>query len=218
MRWHPSCPGYCVSDSLVPGYWEWRAFAPEFDLWAVVWPPETETVDQTAIVSPHSDALAVIHDDTLTVHQLEQRAADGVEQWRPSMTVTFPICQHDVRDVLRELGVIPPTLYRPQFDASQFVTDVASCTDGVRVIGVRICRRRVALDGATLERATLSLAGRVIQTVALRAADADVVRSYVQRLRLERYQPTNIVEFLKQLLLLESTTSGWPSGDLARAS
>jgi hypothetical protein len=116
------------------------------------------------------------------------------------LTAAFPLCQHDVRDTLRQFRVPPPTLYRPEYTPFEFVTDVATCTNGVRVIGVRDLHRRLAVEGCTLERATFSIAGRTVQSMAFTGADPDAVRALIARCGLSRFDNINIVTLLKQVL------------------
>ena len=187
-------------DSNAPSrWWEWRAFANDFELRGISLPPEFEAADETVVVSPVSDARVVIRDDVLTVDRIE-RHNDGLDLWRRSLHARFPLCQHDVRDVLRELKVTPPTLFRPEFSARQFVEDVAACTDGLHVVGVRCNRRIIPVGGCSVERAAVSMAGRVMQTVCVSGPDEIAVSAVVHSLQLHHLASRNIVDTIRELV------------------
>jgi hypothetical protein len=140
-----------------------------------------------------------VADQRVCVDRLDDHR-EGIDLWRRTVSAAFPLCQHDVRDVLRQFPVTPPTLYRPEYDALTFITDVAACTDGLRVVGARTIRRRIPVDGGELERAMLSVAGRTLQSLAISGSDPDAVRALLLRFHLDRFDPSNIVSLIKQLL------------------
>lgn len=141
----------------------------------------------------------MIRGNQLSIEVLEQRS-DDLERWRRAFTAQFPLCQHDVRDALRLCRVSPPALDRPEYGPFEFVTEVAACTGALRVVGMRCVRRDVAVDGCTLERASITLAGITMQTIAVKGSDAAAVTRVVRQLRLDRFEHRNIVEVITQLL------------------
>jgi hypothetical protein len=182
--------------------WEWRAFAPELPVLNVGLPPEFEATEETYVVSPESTTRAVISGNRIATDLLE-RDRDGVQLWRRTVDEAFPLCQRDVREALRQFPVGIPSLYRPEYTPFEFVTDVATCTNGLRVVGVRGVRRRTAADDCLVERSTLSMAGQTLQTVAVQGADPDAVARLVRRLRLAAAGGQNIVDAIKELLGIE---------------
>ncbi|HEX6162492.1 MAG TPA: hypothetical protein VFZ31_03945 [Vicinamibacterales bacterium] len=188
--------------------WEWRAFAPELPVINVDLPPGFEATDETYLVSPESQTRAVITGNRIAADLLE-RDRDGVQLWRRTVDAAFPLCQRDVRETLRQFPVGIPTLYRPEYTPFEFVTDVATCTSGLRVVGVRGVRRQVAADDCLLERSTLSMAGRTLQTIAVEGDDPDAVARLVHRLRLFVDGGRNIVDVIKELLGVERPRPGF---------
>ena len=186
-----------------PSIWEWRAFVPAFEPLAVAWPPEFEAADDVYIVCPESDTRAIMRGDALLIDVLEQ-SQDGLERWRRSFEARFPLCQHDVRDALRQFPVALPVLNRAEYNELEFTTEVATCTNGLRVVGVRSVRRDVRVDGCMLERSTVSLAGTTMQTIAVKGADAPAVLRIVRDLRLNRFAARNMVDMIKELLGVSS--------------
>ena len=179
--------------------WEWRTVAPELPSLDISLPAAFEATDQTYVVCPESDTRAVIAGNRIVTDLLEEDR-DGVERWSRTIDAVFPLCQRDVRDTLRQFPVAVPTLYRAEYTPFEFVTDVATCTNGLRVIGVRGVRRQVATADCLVERSTLSVAGRTLQTVAVAGNDPDAVAGLVHRLRLRRTGAQNVVNAIKDLL------------------
>ncbi|HEX8031056.1 MAG TPA: hypothetical protein VF491_21460 [Vicinamibacterales bacterium] len=183
----------------VPSRWEWRTFAPSFDSLDLAMPAEVELAHEIYILNLTSNINVKIRGGAIEVKTLDD-VYDGLELWRPSFTAQFPLCQRDIRSVLNWLGVSrPQVLFSPSYGASGFLTDVACCIDGIRVIGVTKTRRRAIVDGCIVERASVSAAGHIMQTVAVESADEAAVRRQLRRLRLDRFDNLNYVEFLKGL-------------------
>lgn len=181
--------------------WEWRTFARELDPIAVALPAAFEAIDETLIVCAASETRAAIRNNTIAVDVLADRSG-GLEFWQRVLTSAFPLCQRDVRDVLRQYPLTPPVLYRPEYSPFEFVTDVAACTDGLRVVGVRLVDRLVSIDDCTLERATLSIAGTTLQSLAVSSTDPQSVRRLLARLKLDRLENRNVVALVKGLLAM----------------
>jgi hypothetical protein len=186
-----------VTDVASPR-WEWRAFAPSFEILDPMMPHEFETAHEIYILSGVSSTSVKIRDGGIDVNTLES-VRDGLELWRHSHRAMFPLCHREVRAVLSCLGVPrPQTLFLPCYSAADFLTDVACCTDDVHVIGVHKIRRHAVVDGCIVQRASISVAGRVAQTAAIESADAAVLRRQLHRLQFERFENVNYVDFLKR--------------------
>jgi hypothetical protein len=162
-------------------------------------PGAFEPIDETLIVCPESDARVAIRGAAIEVDRLADRK-DGLELWRRSMSATFPLCQRDVRDVLRQYPLVPPVLYRPEYTAFDFVTEVAACTNHLRVLGLRRIHRGVSIDDCLLERDTFSLAGTTLQSVAVSGVDPQSIRRLITRLGLDRLENVNSVSLVKRVL------------------
>lgn len=192
-------PRVAIVDAVDSSSWEWRAFAPQFEPLAVAWPPQFEATDDTYIVCPESETRAVISGGALAIDRLEERSGD-LERWRGCFRARFPLCQREVRDALRQFPVELPTLTRPQYHPFEFAIEVAACTNGLRVIGVRCVRRDIAIADCILERTSISLAGTTMQTIAVKGSDPAAVRTLVRQLQLDRFDSSNMVEMIKGLL------------------
>jgi hypothetical protein len=179
--------------------WEWQSLAAEVADHKLPWTPEYDTSEKTYVVSPDSDTCVAIRGNTISVDRLDE-CRDGVCLWRRTVDAAFPLCQRDVRDVLRQFPVTPPTLYRPEYSPLAFVTDIATCTNGLRVAGVLSVRRRLPVDSCVLERAVVTVAGRTVQSVSVSASDPDAVRAVLRRFELDRLDPSNVVTLLKTVL------------------
>jgi len=182
-----------------PFRWEWRTFARELEPLSVTLPAPFEAVDETLIICPESETRVAIRNNAIAVDVLGDRSG-GLELWQRVLAAAFPLCQHDVRDVLRQYALTPPALYRPEYSAFEFVTDVATCTNGLRVVGVRLVNRQVSIDDCTLERTTVSIAGTTLQSLAVSSPDPQCVRRVLARLRLDRFENLNVVALVKRLL------------------
>lgn len=181
--------------------WEWQSFADEFADHKLPWVPEFETTEHTYVVSPDSETRMAICDNRISVDRLED-CRDGITLWHRTVDAAFPLCQRNVRDALRQFPVAPPTLYRPEYTPLAFLTDIATCTDGLRVAGLRGIRRCINLDGCILERAAFSVAGQLFQSTSVTGADPDLVRAVLRRYHLDGLDPASIVTLLKQVFSL----------------
>lgn len=180
--------------------WEWRSFAPEFRQLDGLVPAEITTARDVYLLCAGSTAAVKIRDGVITV-KLRERVHQGLELWRPTLAATFPLCQREIRDVLRCFpAALPRTLVHPEYDALGFVADVAACTPGVRVIGVYKTLHKGQIDQCLVERGCLSAAGSVVQTAAVESTDPEAVLRTVHELRLDRFENVSYVTFLTRML------------------
>lgn len=180
--------------------WEWRTFSPSLDVLDALMPGDFEIAHDIYLLGSASNANVKIRSGSIDVKTLDD-VQRGLELWRPSFSARFPLCHRDVRSVLRYLGVAyPETLFLPCYSAPDFLTDIACCLDGVHVIGVNKARRHATIDACIVERASVSVAGHVVQTAAIESTDAAAVMRQIDRLRFDRTDHINYVDFLKRLL------------------
>jgi hypothetical protein len=188
--------------------WEWRAFAPSFDVLDPLMPAEFEIAHEIYILNATTDANVKIRGGAIDSKTLE-KVDHGLELWKPTFKAPFPLCQRDVREVCRHLGVaIPAALFLPCYSAPDFIVDIACCMPGIHVIGVNKTRRHLMVDGCSVERASVSAAGKVAQTAAIESPDAGAVLRLIRRLELDRLDNVNYVEFLKSLLAMQPVPVG----------
>jgi hypothetical protein len=187
-------------DQSVTARWEWRAFAPSFDLLDPLMPPKYDIAHDIQVLAAGSAADVRVCDGAIVVNTLDTTDR-GLALWRPSFRATFPLCHREIRTLCEYLSVPQPhTLFRPCDSEPDFLTDIACCTGGVHVVGVNTTRRAAMVDGCRVERATVSAAGEITQTAAVESTDASAVLRVIQRLRLDRFDSLNYVDFLKRLL------------------
>lgn len=186
-------------NEIVTPRWEFRAFGPSFDVLEPLLPEFFEIAHETYILSEAVDASVKIRGDQLLIKTLVD-VRHGLELWRPVLRATFPLCHREVREVCTHLGVAQPEmLFQPCFNAADFITDIACCTDGVHVIGVNKTRRQVPVDGCIVHRAAVAAAGRSVQTASIESADALGARRVMHRFGFDQLENVSYVEFLKRL-------------------
>ena len=179
--------------------WEWRAFASAFDELAPLMPAEYEIAHDIYLLGAAAHANVKIRGNAVDVKTLVD-TRHGLELWQPSLQCAFPLCHRAVREIYAALEVHPPqSLFLPEYNQCDFLSDLACCTDGVRIIGVNKVRRHAIVGGCIVERSAAWVAGQTVQSAAVESADADGLRRMLSELRLDRFENVNYPEFLKRL-------------------
>ena len=150
-------------ENIIPR-WEWRTFGESFgESDSQFTAPELGGVqdsDEIYLLSPVNVANVKIRDGLMDIKALEQVNRDGLEQWRPVMKGAFPLPAAEAKNVFNALGVAPPALGRTLYTLEQFVAELATPGQRLRVVKVHKRRTRYKIDGCMSEMAEVAADGR----------------------------------------------------------
>jgi hypothetical protein len=191
-------------DQLPVRRWEWRTFAGAFDELTPLMPAAYEIAHETYVLGAAAHANVKIRGNAVDVKTLLD-TRHGLELWQQSLQCAFPLCHRAVREIYAALEVHPPeSLFLPEYNQCDFLTDLVCCTDGVRIVGMNKVRRHAIVEGCIVERSAACVAGQTIQSAAVESADPDGLRRLLTELHLDRFENVNYPEFLKRQLGVRS--------------
>ncbi|MBQ0070383.1 MAG: hypothetical protein KBS81_00760, partial [Spirochaetales bacterium] len=119
--------------------WEWRTFGKEFGVGEErIKAHELATFKKSSekyILSRNSNENCKIRDDLMDIKSLRQVNADKLEQWYPTMKLTFPLSKASIADLFENyFKVAVPTFEREEYTYEQYLDElVAKCEDLVIV-------------------------------------------------------------------------------------
>lgn len=167
--------------------WEWRAFGTRFDASALLGPDAShERRTDTYVVAPElggGRGLELRGGATLELKVLRE-ARRGVELWEKPVAHELELPPWRTRELARLLAPDAPVPVRPLRsldDVTRLVRDLR--LGDPRLVPVHKVVSSLVLDeGVRLERTTLRVAGRDLETIALEGADPEAVLELTTRL------------------------------------
>lgn len=183
--------------SIVPR-WEWRTFADEFTVAAARLAPHLSSpsvTDEIYILSPRPDVNVKIRRDQIEIKVLRQ-VANGLEQWAPILVSHFPLSMCLVGAVFAAWHRAAPAPLQPSYTADEFLNDVIARERDLGIVPLNKSRRNGQFENATVELATLTIAGTTMQTIAVEKEDPDRVLSAVRSLGFAGRENLNYVKAL----------------------
>ena len=112
---------------------------------------------------------------------------DGFEQWVPRLKCVLPVSLAQLVDEFFPIvGLDPPALARPSYEAETLVSEVANPHPDLAAAVVMKTRRLYRIDGCTAEISTIGIGTAVHQTVAIESTHLDVLGRLRAQLGLEQ--------------------------------
>lgn len=157
---------------------------------------------ETYLLSPTNQHYNVkIRDGKLDV-KLLMRQHLGLERWHPYLQLAFPLTAAFLQEFcFAWLDVEPPLLRRYQYTARQFFQELVLPHAELCDVQVYKQRRHFTVNDCKLEITSLSINGEhTVKTIAVEAADPDVLLNTIELLHLHTLENTNYIVGLRHLL------------------
>jgi exopolyphosphatase / guanosine-5'-triphosphate,3'-diphosphate pyrophosphatase len=189
--------------TIVPR-WEWRTFASrtggaERRLADLAVEPPSES-DERYLLSP-SDANVKVRDAHVDVKALEVVGAQGLERWRPTAHLAFPLSAGDVVEVSDALGTSDAALDRDAPTADDLIAALAEDGQGgVRAVAVHKRRLRCRVAGCMAEVCDVEVDGHARRTIAIESEDEVAVTAAIREVGLEGYVNVNYPRGLRSIV------------------
>ncbi|HET7024747.1 MAG TPA: hypothetical protein VFI39_06045 [Gemmatimonadales bacterium] len=179
--------------------WEWRSISRQLPVdparltGGLIGPmhhaADTYVLAQT---SPHS---VKVRDDALEVKRLLAVEALGLELWRPTLRLQFPLLVDDLDELWAAWGIRPARPLRATLTFHDFIRDIVSGDDLLTRIDVIKHRTKLMIGGCPGERVSM------------------LVRdTHWESLAFEHEDPTLVVSALRTLGLDPRSNSSYPTG------
>ena len=136
----------------------------------------------------------------MDIKTLQQVNADGLEQWEPILKAPFPLSAVDAKKVFELLKVIPSGVNRAEYTQEQFIDELVTPHELLRVVRLHKKRARYTVGGCMSEMTEVIADGKHSRTVAFELEDPARVIATVRDLKLDGFENTSYPRGLKQLL------------------
>ena len=196
------------SPTVIKPRWEWRTFGPSLTAKERVFatPEAVQESDEVYLLADGGTEEAAgaqsvkIRDGLIDIKTLHEVDARGLEQWSPTMKEPFPLSAADVGRVFAALLIQPPSLERSEYTTDQFLDELMSPADGVRVTRVHKLRRRYTVEGAMAEVSDVEADGQKTRTIAAESTDPEAVMAAIRTAGLGQHLNVSYPRGLSALL------------------
>lgn len=207
----PAAPGAARPGSLathaaapVAGRWEWRWIGRELPMpratlgLAGIDPPVTST--ETYLLSARTPHNVKIRGAKIDVKRLRSVAADGLEQWSPTVQAASPVCAPDIQEVYAALDLRVPRVLPDAMAVDALLRRILADTPAVRRADIVKHRTRLATDGCAGEFVEFECRGERWTSLAFESENAEAVRAVLARLGLPSRANLNYPAALKRIV------------------
>lgn len=195
----PGAPGPA---GIVPR-WEWRRIerALPFDPARLsITPGDAKVSGETYLLSALTPHNIKVRGAMLEIKRLQERAADGLEQWRPTARSVFPLDAATLVELWDAWGIPAPIDVPVVASLADLVRDVVSPHSALRSVDLVKRRNRITLAGCNGEIVELEISGGQWVSVAFEDADPALVRGAVAAVAMDVRTNLNYPAALKRLV------------------
>ena len=183
--------------------WEWRTFGSAFGEGENrIKAHELGTFKKSSekyILSKNSNENCKIRDDLMDIKSLRQINADKLEQWYPTMKLTFPLKKGDIENLFKNFfKVAVPKFEREEYTYEQYLDELVSKCSDLVIVDVYKERSIYTIDEATVEIAETKFNGIPNRTICVEHIDSALVMKVVKELGVEGCPNINYLKAMKQ--------------------
>ena len=160
-----------------------------------------EASEETYLISAATDRCnAKIRDDLLDVKLLI--ASDrGLEQWKPSLKIGFPLESSVIStQVFPKLELETPYLSKLHYQMDEFLDLFVSAQPSIPLVPVYKTRQRFTLSTCRAELSNVTINNVSQETMAVESDDPDAVLQLIRQLGIGDMANTSYIRQIKQLL------------------
>ena len=183
--------------------WEWRTFGKEFGVGEerikkyeqVLFKKSSEKY----ILSRKSNENCKIRDDLMDIKSLRQINADKLEQWYPTMKLSFPLKKEDIANLFKNFFKVDvPAFERDEYTYDQYLEEVVGKSKDLVIVDVYKERSIYTIEGTTVEIAETKFNGVANRTICVEHIDPELVMKVVRDLGVEKLPNINYLKAMKQ--------------------
>ena len=183
--------------------WEWRTFGKEFGVGEErIKANELGTFKKSSekyILSRKSNENCKIRDDLMDIKSLRQINADKLEQWYPTMKLSFPLKKEDIANLFKNFFKVDvPAFERDEYTYDQYLDEVVGKSKDLVIVDVYKERSIYTIEGTTVEIAETKFNGVANRTICVEHIDPELVMKVVRDLGVEKLPNINYLKAMKQ--------------------
>lgn len=188
--------------------WEWRTFGKEFGVGEErIKAYEMGTFKKSSekyILSRNSNENCKIRDDLMDIKSLRQVNEDKLEQWYPTMKLSFPLKKESIEDLFKNyFKVEVPVFERDEYTYDQYLEELVGKNPDLVIVSVYKERSIYTIEGATVEIAETTFNGVANRTICVEHIDPALVMKIVRDLGVENYPNINYLKAMKMAVGME---------------
>lgn len=200
---HASAQGASGSLGAIIPRWEWRRIDRTLPLdpaRLLIAPGDVKASGETYLLSTLTPHNIKVRADLLEIKRLQERAADGLERWRPTARSAFPLDAATLAELWDAWGIAAPVHLTVVGSLADLARDVVSSHAALRRVDLVKHRRRISLAGCNGELVELDIEGVRWVSVAFEDADPALVRAAVAASGLDPQTNLNYPAALKRIV------------------
>ena len=183
--------------------WEWRTFGQEFGVGEErIKAHELGTFKKSSekyILSRKSNENCKIRDDLMDIKSPRQVNADKLEQWYPTMKLSFPLKKEDIANLFKNFFKVDvPAFERDEYTYDQYLEEVVGKCKDLVIVDVYKERSIYTIEGTTVEIAETKFNGVPNRTICVEHIDPELVMKVVRELGVAELPNINYLKAMKQ--------------------
>ena len=188
--------------------WEWRTFGKEFGVGEErIKAHELATFKKSSekyILSRKSNENCKIRDDLMDIKSLRQVNDDKLEQWYPTMKLTFPLKKEDIANLFKNFFKVDvPEFARDEYTYEQYLDELVGKCPDLEIVNVYKERSIYSIRETTVEIAETTFNGKANRTICVEHIDPALVMDVVRELGVEGYPNINYLKAMKTAVGME---------------
>ena len=179
--------------------WEWRTFGSDFkgaDQKIMDLNPSVKKSGEKYILSRNSNENCKIRDDLMDIKSPVNVNEDKLEQWYPTMKLSFPLSKEQVTELFTKYFKIDVPELKDSYDYAAFV-ELCGQQKDLCVVDVKKVRYITNIDETIVEVAETEFNGVPNRTVCVEHIDPALVMSVVRKLGVEGLPNINYIRAMK---------------------
>ena len=179
--------------------WEWRTFGSDFkgaDQKIMALNPSVKKSGEKYILSRNSNENCKIRDDLMDIKSPVNVNEDKLEQWYPTMKLSFPLSKEQVTELFTKYFKIDVPELADSYDYAAFV-ELCGQQKDLCVVDVKKVRYITNIDETIVEVAETEFNGVPNRTVCVEHIDPTLVMSVVRKLGVEGLPNINYIRAMK---------------------
>ena len=189
--------------------WEWRTFGKEFGKGEeLIKAHELATFKKSSekyILSCKSNENCKIRDDLMDSKSLRQINDDKLEQWYPTMKLTFPLKKEYIANWFQNVfKVAVPSFERDEYTYDQYLDELVGKCPDLKIVNVYKERSIYTIRETTVEIAETTFNGKANRTICVEHIDPALVIDVVRELGLEDQPNINYLKAMKEAVDMEA--------------
>ena len=182
--------------------WEWRTFGSDFkgaDQKIMALNPSVKKSGEKYILSRNSNENCKIRDDLMDIKSPVNVNEDKLEQWYPTMKLSFPLSKEQVTELFTKYFKIDVPELADSYDYAAFV-ELCGQQKDLCVVDVKKVRYITNIDETIVEVAETEFNGVPNRTVCVEHIDPALVMSVVRKLGVEGLPNINYIRAMKDVV------------------